>query len=85
MTTIHITQDNIDHGLRGSSTQDPVALALRDAGFIRPFVGIYEIRLKSDRRVGGHITVPLPLAIQDFIAMFDQGEKVEPLTVKIDL
>lgn len=83
MTTIHITQDNIDHGLRGSSTQDPVALALRDLGFISPFVGINEIRVSGGPK--GYRRSPLPYAVHDFISSFDQGEKVAPMSFEVEL
>ena len=82
---IHVTQDNIDHGLRGSSTQDPVALALRDAGFIRPLVGLGQIRV--DGCDGGFMRqyAPTPYAVVDFIALFDQGERVSPMSFEVEL
>lgn len=83
---IRVTQDNINHGLRGSCTSDPVALALRDEGFLKPYVTAEKIQV--DGRLGWRIlrqTAPAPYSVYDFIHSFDQGEPVSPFSFEVDL
>lgn len=75
---IKVTQDHIDHGLRGSCMQCPVALALRDAGFLAPFAGVENIHVQRK-------FVTTPDTVQEFMKLFDNGLPCEPFTFEIGL
>jgi len=80
---IRVTQDHIDHGLRGSATSDPVALALQDEGFIRPYVGPDLIWV--DGRNGGFMrqTTMTPDSVVLFMKEFDNGVSVKPFQFEV--
>jgi hypothetical protein len=82
---LKITQDNIDHGLRGSSTSDPVALALKDKGFVRPYVGINEITVHGRNNVVFLKKCPTPPEVLAFLERFDQSLAVEPTSFEVAL
>lgn len=78
---INVSSENIKHGLRGSCVSDPVALALKDAGFLSPYVGPNEIRVKD----GAGKSAPTPEIVIQFIEKFDNGENCEPFVFEVEL
>jgi hypothetical protein len=81
---VQVTQQHIDSGVRGSCTSDPIALALKDLGFIRPWVGISYIYVSG--RNGGFMKecATLPPEAYEFLKHFDNGLPCGPLTLEIE-
>jgi hypothetical protein len=74
---VHVTQDDIDHGQRISSTNCPVARAMsRDLG-VTVHVGWGDVLIGNQRYVLAEIA-------DEWAARFDNREKVEPLTFSFD-
>ena len=48
---ISVTQQHIDSGLRGSCEKDPIALAMKDAGYTDVWVSPDRIRVPEDLAV----------------------------------
>ena len=63
---ISVTQQHIDSGVRGSCTSDPIALALKDLGYERPWIGVHYIRLDK-------VDVHMPSEVYEFLKRFDNG------------
>ena len=83
---IQVTQDNIDHGLRGSCTSDPVALALKDLDFIHPYVSPSQIRVNGRRGVYFDKRVPTPSEVLEFLERFDNSDPAAvPFTFELEL
>lgn len=82
---ITVTRDNINHGLRGSCTSDPVALALRDEGFLKPYVTAEKIQVEGYLGRSFMQIEPAPYSVYDFVHSFDQGEPVSPFSFEVDL
>ena len=72
---IDVEQRHIDEGVRHSGMKCPVALALLDAGFERPVVGPYGF-------ADGDVIYSLSGGSRDFVASFDRGLSVEPITLE---
>lgn len=81
---IHVTQDHINRGQRGSCSSDPVALALLDAGFIRPWVSPTGIR--TDGFNGGFMREDwtMPEEVVEFIKNFDNFGFVDPFDFPLE-
>lgn len=75
---IKITKDNIELGLRGSCTLDPVGRAMFDAGFQKPWASPV---LLEDRATGQ--TWVTPVAVVDFMFAFDNRKFVEPMEFEL--
>lgn len=82
---IKVTADNIKHGLRGSCTSDPVALALTEAGFIRPYVGPSWIHVDGRNGRTTRQRAATPAAVLDFLERFDNGRDCAPEVFEVDL
>lgn len=82
---ITVTQDHIDRGARGSCTSDPVALSLLNAGFIRPYVGVNEIRVNGRDGVYYDDFAETPEAVLNFLRAHDNGDYAQPFTFEVDL
>jgi hypothetical protein len=74
---ISVTQHHIDNGLRGNCRADPVALALIDAGFKKPWVGPLYIRLNNKE----HHT---PEVVWRFMEDFDNERTTEPFEFEVE-
>jgi hypothetical protein len=79
---IHVTQDHIDHGAKGSCTHDPIALALEDAGFYEAWAGPDKIGVR------GAVKEPwvrywTPVEVREFMILFDNDEPVEPFEFEL--
>lgn len=77
---ISVMQHHIDAGVRGSCTQDPIALALKDAGFIRPWVNPVRIRIEEPV----HKEFALPDEVYAFMLLFDTHKTVEPFEFELE-
>lgn len=77
---IIVTQQHIDEGQRGSSTRDPVAFAMADAGLESPNAGVTHLRWYKD---GHRHSVKVPEKVYDFMLNFDNGKMVEPFEFQI--
>lgn len=80
---IHITQEHINLGERGSCTSDPLALALTTAGYIGVWVSPTSVHF-TDKEFGYRHEVPLSPEVLDFIKAFDNGEIVLPFTFEME-
>lgn len=78
---ITVTQQHIDEGQRGSSTRDPIAFAMADAGCLHPYAGVSRLFWydSENKKHAAEITPKL----YEFIRAFDQGETVEPFEFQI--
>ena len=74
---ISVTQQHIDAGLRGSCTGDPIALALKDAGF--DFVWVAPDRIEATVR-----TYSIPEDVLEFMKAFDNEHYVQPFTFELE-
>ena len=75
---ITVTQQHIDAGVRGSATSDPVALALKDAGWEKVYVNVFGIQLGKEKRY------PLPEGMWKFMYDFDNGNPVFPFEFELE-
>lgn len=78
---ITVTHQHIDEGQRGSTTRDPIAFAMADAGCLRPHVGVTHISWQDAEHK--RYSVEVTEKIYEFIRDFDQGEPVEPFEFQI--
>jgi len=77
---ISVTQDHIDRGYRKSSTECPVALAIKEAITVPAVVvGRYEIKLHA-KSIG---FLP-PRSVQRFIRRLDSRHAVKPFKFRLD-
>ena len=72
---IQVTQQHINDGWRGSCSGDPIAFALRDAGFERPWVSPDHIAWRKDHK---DYSVDTPQAVLAFIQLYDNNHEVFP-------
>ena len=81
---IQVTQQHIQLGLRGSCTADPIALALKDAGFMRPWVS--PTRIETVGQNGGYMKEnwSCPQSVLSFMIRFDRGEVVSPFEFELE-
>ena len=79
---IQVTQQHIDYGVRGSTTSDPVALAMKDAGLIKPWASPSYLAWRKDNK---DYYVPLPEGVLGFMKEFDNGVEVEPFTFEVEV
>ena len=80
---ISVTQKHIDAGVRGSCSQDPVALALREAGFHTPWVSSSGIRSYDSTRKKVQ-DFELPDDVLQFMRDFDNLVPVEPFEFELE-
>lgn len=73
---IQVTQKNIDLGLRGSCSRDPVSLAMKDAGLLRVWVS--PIRIVWVDTLAQIHEVETPEDVLQFIKNFDNEMLVDP-------
>lgn len=77
--TVRVTQDDIDRGVRGSTTDCPVARALCRAvpnAFIRVWKDVAFVRIHR---------VEIPPKVRRFIHDFDDYRAVKPFSFEIDI
>lgn len=77
---ISITQQHIGMGVRGSTTSDPVALAMREAGLEKPWVSPSYLAWRKDNK---DYSVRLPGSVLEFLKRFDNGLPVDPFEVEV--
>jgi len=78
---IVVTQQNINKGLRGSCSSDPVSLAMKEAGLCSPWVSPAHISWRSKSK---DYTVPTPDEVLVFIKGFDNNVSVEPFEFELE-
>jgi hypothetical protein len=81
---ISVTQEHIDNGVRGNCEKDPIALAMIDAKWMRPWVGPLTIR--TDGFNGGCMrqSFETPEIVWKFLSDFDNGRPVEPFEFEVE-
>lgn len=79
---IEVTQEDIDKGKRHDCEECAVALAVKRTPLAEQFVGIGPQHLVL-REATPKSILPLPEEIIEFIAAFDRGEAVQPVTFDI--
>lgn len=78
---VSVTQKHIDQGVKGSTTHDPVALAMKDAGAIRVWVSpVYLGWTDANRKT---YSVPTPDEVLRFMKVFDNGAYVQPFEFEV--
>jgi hypothetical protein len=84
---ITVTQEHIDKGVRVNGYSCPITLALRDAGFVRPCVGIHRCYVSKKRFWFGYSRYDgtLPSNAVEFVRNFDVCNPVEPFTFEIEM
>ena len=80
---ITVTQQHIDAGLKGSCTKDPVALAVLELGFVRPWVGATRLSF-LDRKSRKEHSYLIPWAVQEFMYAFDNSKPVLPFEFELE-
>ena len=79
---IQITQHHINRGLRGSTTKDPVALAMLDAGFKNPWASPSHLWVEFEDR---GLRVETPESVLQFMKSFDNENFVEPFEFELEV
>ena len=87
---ISVTQDHIENGFYGLCDGCPVALALKEAGYHKPYVSAKVLAFGYTRATGldsipKEKLIPLPRSAQKFIRNFDAESKVEPFNFFLEL
>jgi len=72
---IHVTEKHIRSGVRGSCSSDPISLAMKDAGLLKPWVSPDHITWDENHK---HHSVETPDSVLYFIEMFDNNGYVVP-------
>jgi hypothetical protein len=80
---IHVTQDHIDHGSKGSCTADPVCLALEDSGFYAAWVSPSFIQTKG-KKGDLYRAHPVPDEVLEFMKQFDNDQMVYPFEFELE-
>lgn len=73
---VQVTQQHINAGLRGSCSGDPVSLAMKDAGLLRPWAS--PVRIAWDDNFGHPYEVSTPESVIQFMKSFDNELVSEP-------
>jgi hypothetical protein len=76
---IQVTQEHINAGVRGSATSDPIALALKDAGWEKPYVNVFGLQNGQIKRY------PLPAGMWEFMYNFDNEKPVKPFEFEVEV
>lgn len=81
--TISVTQEHIEKGTRAKCLSCPIALAMRDAGIVRPVAGLLGL---SGRVDGKTVSAPVPDEADRFMVRFDElgPSGVSPFTFTAD-
>ena len=80
---IYVAQTHIDHGVKGSRTHDPIALALEDAGFYEAWVSPDKIEVRGAAKEP-MIRYRVPVEVEEFMIQFDNDEPVEPFEFELE-
>ena len=79
---ISVTQRHINAGSRGSCTNDPIALALKDAGFSDPWVSVRTIQNGRGKEM---VQWDSPREVQEFMDLFDNTRPgVQPFEFELE-
>ena len=80
---ISVTQQYIDEGQRGSSTRDPIAFAMSDAGCLRPHAGVTHLSWQDEKH--NRYSVEVPRVVYEFMLDFDNGRPVRPFDFDLEV
>jgi hypothetical protein len=80
---IKVTQKNIDEGLRGSCTKDPISLAMKDAGFHIPWVSTSGISFHGRFGRENYEEYQTPEEVLSFMVKFDNEIPVSPMEFEL--
>lgn len=84
MNSLHVSQKNINNGVKGSASYCPIADSLKEQGYEHPSVWGGKV-VYVERRPNGHSVrrrFGLPRSAMKFIRDFDLGKEVEPISFK---
>ena len=78
---ISVQQKHIDAGVRGSCSSDPLALAMREAGLKKPYVGVSYITWRKGFK---DYSVETPEDVLQFMESFDnQSASAKPIEFEL--
>ena len=78
---ITVTQQHIDSGQRGSCTGDPVSLAMRAAGLVKPWASPDHLAWRVDFK---DYFMKTPENVVQFMRDFDNKVPVEPFEFEVE-
>lgn len=78
---ISVTQAHIDNGVAGSCTHDPIALAMKEAGLEKPWVGVTYLCWRVNHR---DYFIRVPDSVLEFMKAFDNRRDAEPFEFEVD-
>ena len=78
---IQVTQQHIDSGVRGSCTSDPIALALKEAGFPKVWAGVRYLRIYDGPEFADH---SMPDEVYEFLRLYDNGLPTLPMCFDLE-
>ena len=84
---VDVTQEDIDHGFRHSTSHCPIALALRRRGYKMISVGNERISWATQEyEKGGRLSTSRPISSEacEFIESFDSGCRVKPFSFLVE-
>lgn len=87
MTTIEVTQQDIDTGFRLDCTQCPVARAINRGLSPGCVCGVGQgyIKICSPGLAGRTVGIDMPPAVRRFINRYDTGKKTKPFTFDLNI
>ena len=80
---IQVTQKHLDNGVRASCSSDPICLALKDAGFYRPWVSPERIVVMGFNGAVSKQEFVVPDAVSYFMLSFDNGSYCYPFEFEL--
>ena len=81
---IQVTQKHIDNGIRGSCSSDPICLAMKDAGFYRPWVSPDRIVVMGFNGAVSKQEFKIPESVAYFMLDFDNGRNSWPFEFQLE-
>lgn len=84
MVKVRVSRDLVDAAIRQSNSRCGISMALKQAGFDRPFVNQDIIRF-SDPSTGQRYTYRTPAKAAEWITKFDSAQSTRtPITIDLD-
>jgi hypothetical protein len=79
---IHVTQEDIDNGIRDDALKCPIARAIKRV--VSSFLSVSGYDINFDDGFN-FLRIPPPEKVTDFIIAFDAGDPVEPFDFELNL
>src|SRR5436309_1890311 len=77
---VEVTQAHIDKGVHRDDMENPVTLALQDAGFLLPALAANRIQWLDDR--GKDDSRAMPRSVRNFMRVYDHPKDFRPETYR---